>query len=154
VFTRPGPGLSLVSPKGCAWLDDQTLAVLATRGQKGPLLLVLVGRDGTVARSIELAIQKDDDLPELAVAPDGRRIAIAAKKALHFLDAEGRGVSQWAEKGLTPCSPTFSPDSKQLACKLGPEGSPERCTAVAFFSADGEEQFRVGLPEAGEPAKP
>jgi len=154
VFTRLEPGVSLASAKGCAWVDNETVAALASRGDKGSFLLVLVRRDGTITRTLELPIQKDDGWVELAVSPDGSRIAIASKTALHLLDAEGSRVSEWTEKGLIACSPTFSPDSKQLACKLVPEADQEGCIAIAFFSADGEEQFRVDLPQAGGSAKP
>jgi len=147
VFTRLEPGLSLVSPKGCAWLDDETVGVLASREGKGPLLMVMVGRDGTIGRTLELPIQDEDYFEELAVSPDGTRIAIGSSDGLHFFDGQGSRVAEWAKEGLTACSPTFSPDSKQLACKLVPEGEQKSCNAIAFFSADGEEQFRVDVPQ-------
>jgi hypothetical protein len=148
VYARLAPGLSLASAKGCAWMDNETLAVLATPGEKKPLLVVLMRCDGTVARKIELPIAKGEYWEELAVAPDGRRIAIGTESTLYILDAEGSPVSQWTGKGLTASSPTFSPDSKQLACKLVPEKDEAGCSAIAFFSADGKEQFQVAIPQA------
>jgi hypothetical protein len=148
LYARLGPGITLAPGKGCAWLDNETLAVLATRGEKKLPLAVLVRRDGTIAREIELPIEKGEYLEDLAVAPDGRRIAIAVEGTLYVLDAQGRAVSQWTAKGLTASSPTFSPDSKQLACKLVREDDETGCTAIAFFSADGKEQFQVPIPQA------
>lgn len=151
VFTRLPEGPALASAKGVAWLDNDTVAALTTKGDNQPLALALVRRDGTISRSIELPINDVDDYwEELAISPDRTRIALTTKTTLYLLDADGKVLSQWKEEGISACSPAFSPDSQQLACKLVPEGQESYATAIAFFSPEGKELFRIDLPQQEE----
>ena len=151
VFLRTAPGAPPTSAKGMAWLDNDTLAVLTAKEDGAPLSLALIRRDGTVSRSIELEINEEDNYwEELAVSPDRKRIAIATETILYLLDADGSIVSQWKEEGIRTCSPTFSPDSKQLACKLVPEEDESYTQTIVFFSSEGKELFRIDVPQSPE----
>ena len=144
-----------LSPFAIMWKDNRTLAFLEQRekGESEELWLRFLDADGTADRikPIKLPIDEDaDELPFLAMSPDGKRMAMGGVNRAVFFSADGKIVGRWsvekAEETLVVTSPTFTPDSKQVAFKLVDMDEDGGGTlAVVFFTPDGTLLTRVNI---------
>jgi hypothetical protein len=153
------------------WMNNDTVALLgltpkAPSAQSRPASsderlknasVFFLRSDGTLLpRRIDLP--PDRELPgDVAISPDGRRVAACFPQRLVFLDSEGKqrgeahvpppGESKKDELPYAFAQPTFAPDGKSLAVKLMTNDGAYRTTAVVFFSPDGKELSRVAIPK-------
>ena len=116
-------------------------------------------RDGRPLRTQVLALgaAAGEARTELAIAPDGKHMVIGRGSRVHFLAKDGRLLGEWhrPNENQALARPTFSVDSKQVACRLLVQDEHEkaRTAAIVFFSPQGEEAFRVPVPPV-EPVGP
>jgi hypothetical protein len=150
---------------GLAWADKDTLVVLGEGGEEEGVPLDVYNADGDLLRSetVPFPRQRLENMPgELALSPDGEYMAISFGEQVDFLTADGQALRSWQSQDENELlvSPTFSPDSRQVAFKLigkqktEGETSWQGTTAIVFFTPDGRELFRVPIPRAGLPKPP
>jgi hypothetical protein len=140
---------------GLAWLDNQTVGLLAEDDKKA--VIELFRTDGTHLRTIKPELPEgvsvDMKSAELAVSPSGGRMVLVLGGDVLFLDAAGKvlkGFSPEDKADAALVQPVFSPDSKRVALKHMGKDKYERADAIVFFSADGKELARAAIP----PIKP
>ena len=155
------PGLS-----GMAWVDKQTLAILKPSSDASPLpSLDLLRPDGTLIKTVDLEMPSRpggyDSTGELAIAPDGRHMVISYMHDVFFMTFDGKVLQLWHNDDDTLVQPSFTPDSKQVAFKglsKQKQGETDRgaftFTWIAYFTPDGKEVTRVGIPAPKAPPAP
>ncbi len=142
-----------MSPGGFAWADANTLVLLTHEDDKATLCSLRP--DGSLAATKALDFQTKDfeeASAQLAIAPDGKYVAISYDEATFFLDSEGNVLHKWqGPDKVMLAQPTFAPEAKRVAFKLLSEdeqvGYP-RVTEIVFFTPQGREISRVKVPPA------
>ncbi len=134
---------------GQAWVDDDTLAVLGD-GNNNQVPLDLFHSDGSLLQSRTLPLVgqgSSADSGELAIAPDGKHMAVSFWKHVHFLTTAGQVLGSWQHENDLLVRPSYAPDSRSLAFKYMNDEE-RRATAIVFFTLDGKELSRVPIPAA------
>ena len=141
------------SPSGLAWMNNDTLAVLrdARSEQKHgeEVVLDFISPDGTLLRSEALSLPGQGEAfeaGELAIAPDGRHMAISFGPNVYFLKTTGEVLKSWQNEHDLLVQPTFTPDSTLVAFKYMKEDE-KRAAAIVFFTPEGTEVSRVEIPK-------
>jgi hypothetical protein len=150
-----------VSLSGLAWLDAKTLALLhaaksapadKSDAAETTAILDLIRSDGTPLKPRTLRFPDfkadKDKAGELAIAPNGKWMAISFGKDVFFLKTGGEVLSHWHDDRLALVQPTFTPDSKRLAFKRMAGTDPDRAQAIVFFTPEGKELTSVDIPAA------
>jgi hypothetical protein len=91
---------------GVEWMPDNTF--LFTHG-KGIYRTNKEYTKATLVKSINF-----DEWGDIAVSPDGTKIALSGGNHLWMMNADGSNLTQITESNNKEVSPTFSPDSKYL----------------------------------------
>lgn len=155
-----------LSRSGMAWVAKDRLAVLARmKDAEGKDVLHFLRTDGTIVASQTLPLPEhehgDENMGELAIAPDGAHMVLAYGKGVFFMDRDGSVRRHWrGDKEQLMAQPTFSPDSKRVAMKLleDEKDSYRRVTSIVFFTPTGEEVSRTAVPKTNlalmRPASP
>ena len=161
------------SLSGLVWVDNAKLAVLSkgappasrkwgtppTSVPSDSMTITFMRTDGTVLPSpaVSFAIKEEDEKRgELAVSRDGKYIVVAFPQKVYFLngggwligqiDLENKSTSQ-PRPGRLLVQPTFAPDSRSVALKsIIADNGAMRTEAIVFFSPEGKEISRVGIP--------
>jgi hypothetical protein len=154
---------------GLAWMDAQTLGVLATKTESPqsaatqsqpasaqPTASLLIQRfrtDGATLEPIRIFVPegsyaKDAAPGDLAVSPDGRHIVVAYAKDVFFATSSGRVLKHVHNEKVALIRPAFASDSRGVALKQIVEelDGVNRVTDIVFFTPDGLEQYRVPVP--------
>lgn len=141
-----------------AWIDNRTLALLehVKEGEKLLHRLHRIRRDGSAAKSTLLRLPKhaydDDRNPgQLAIAPDGKHMAIAYEKDVFFMKASGQVLRHWRSENEIRAQPTFTPDSRHVAMKCFTKEDEDevgylRVAWIVYYTPDGKEVRRVKIP--------
>jgi len=144
-----------VSLSGLAWLDSKTLALLRaakTDAEETTAILDLIRSDGTPLKPLTLRFPDfkadKDKAGELAIAPNGKWMAISFGKDVFFMKTGGEVLSHWRHDRESLVQPTFTPDSKRLAFKRMAGTDPDRAQAIVFFTPEGKELTSVDIPAA------
>jgi hypothetical protein len=115
-----------------------------------------------VIRSVALAemdkLAKPETVADLAVAPNGRNRVVAVGSLLLFMTTEGKVLKDrdLDDESAWVLEPTFSPDSRRVACKyLVDSGKKHRRTAaILFFSPEGKGLSTFEIPSPGATTRP
>ena len=141
------------SASGLAWINNGTLVILKmphSEQKKGKeIALDLVSSDGSLLREeiLPLVGQGDEfDRGEIAVAPDGRHMAISFGPRVYFLETYGEVLNAWQHEKDLLVQPTFTADSTLVAFKYM-KGDEQRAAAIVFFTPEGTEVSRVEIPK-------
>jgi hypothetical protein len=122
---------------------------------EGKDVLYLLRTDGTIVASQTLYLpehkRRNENMGELAIAPDGAHMVLAYGEDIFFMDRDGSVRRHWrGDNEQLMAQPTFAPDSKRVAMKLMREEEKDpykRVTAIVFFTPAGEEVSRTAVPE-------
>lgn len=149
------------SLSGMAWAGADRLVVLGKGQQTDTAALDVYNAvgDRIGAADLPIAGANSDNSGELALSPDGRRVVVSYGDVVYWLTFDGKVIASWkaGESGEVLVQPIFTPDSRQVAFKhMAKDETEGRRTstgtdAIAFFTADGRELFRVPVPRF-EPA--
>jgi len=154
LFIAAGDVIKQTAFQTVGWWDNDTIVMLASDDRAKHPLLVWIASDGILKHAKELPIKYSKErIQELAIAPDRKHIAITANTGLYVLNEDGEVLAH--REGISVWNPTFSHDSKQVACWVG---SSERedfvSSRIAFFSLEGNELFWVDVgSHTGSPVK-
>ncbi len=132
-----------------AWVNDETLAVLGD-GNNDQVPLDLFHSDGRLLQSRTLPLVGQGtgkDSGELAIALNGKHIAVSFGKHVHFLTTAGQMIGSWQHESDLLVQPAYAPDSRSLAFKYMDEDE-KRATAIVFFTPEGKELSRIPIPAA------
>jgi hypothetical protein len=154
-----------LSRSGLAWVATDKLAVLARmKDAEGKDVLHFLRTDGTIVASQTLPLpeheHRDENMGELAIAPDGAHMVLAYGKDVFFINRDGSVRRHWrGDEGQLMAQPKFAPNSKRIAMKvLKEEDSFRRVIAIVFFTPAGEEVSRTVVPKTNlaliRPASP
>ena len=120
----------------------------------GPAVFVVerVRTDGALLKPVEVPVPAGasgtGNVDGLALAPDGRGLVVSVGHALVFGTVKGKASRLVEAAGMRLEQPAFSPDGKRVAVKVLETAGEKmlRTAAIAFYSADGKELYRVAIP--------
>lgn len=146
-----------VSPSGLFWINDRTLAVMTavTSGdQKDMPQIVMLGLDGKELSKVDLPEFKGgdkDQMGELAISPDGKRMVACYNSAVRFFDGAGKMQHEVTmAEGVKLAQPAFTPDGgrvafKELTTKKAGDKEMTQVTSIVFYDGEGKEVARVAV---------
>ncbi len=166
----PASGLAWIDARTVAVLQDKvkSLAAATQLGSEkpaagsqpaatqpaGPAVFVVqrVRTDGTLQEPAEIPVPElasgAGNINQFAAAPDGRHLVISYGNGVVFGTPEGKTVRYVDVPEMRLEQPAFSPDSSRVVVKVlaTAEDKSLRTAAIAFYSAEGKELYRVAIP--------